>query len=94
MHQVLGAQMRVSLQHLEFPMARDGADLRDVETQIVKMKVRHSGAHSQVFECQAHGITGQETLLLFDAPDAKLLQRLDRRDNGTSWLSLFLVKDK
>jgi hypothetical protein len=30
--------------------------------QIVKMKVRHSGAHSQVFECQAHGTTGQETL--------------------------------
>jgi hypothetical protein len=56
--QINRPEVRVSLQHLKLPMARDRANLCNIETlfeqtrdrlmpQIVKVEIRHSGARPQ-----------------------------------------------
>jgi hypothetical protein len=95
----------ISLQHLEFPVARDRADLGNVQPlleqsrvrlvpQIVKMKVTFRARTRRCSNARRTALPVWKHLLLFDAPDAKLLQRLDRRDNGTSRPSSFLVTGK
>jgi hypothetical protein len=88
--EVRGPQMNVALQHFHFAVARDGADLGDVETlfekptdrfmtQIMEMKIGHLGSHTQMLKSQPNGIAGhRKHSLAFAIVGAQLAEGLDR----------------
>jgi len=67
-HEIDCAQVRVALQHFEFPVPGDRSDLDEVQAafeqaghgfvaQVVKVQVWHSGANTEVFERKADRVS-------------------------------------